>query len=74
MLPMDIVRDTAEVCGSWLVPELQRWKICEEEEKAKWKKIPKHLKSQMSKQYRKLVVTDWASEVPDERQHQLAKL
>lgn len=62
LIPMEIVGETADACTTWLVPELQRWKSLEDQERKEWAAVPLKQKSLLSEEYVKTMNADWVGD------------
>lgn len=68
LIPMEAVWESAETCASWIDPELERWTGLEELDRQEWSQVPKNEKSQMSKEFQRVMLSDWENDGygPDE--------
>ncbi|EME89782.1 uncharacterized protein MYCFIDRAFT_118362, partial [Pseudocercospora fijiensis CIRAD86] len=55
LIPMEVVGETADVAGEWVVEELRRWREGEEEERREWGKVPKREKAVFSEEFKRQI-------------------
>ncbi|KAK0337013.1 hypothetical protein LTR02_007267 [Friedmanniomyces endolithicus] len=48
LIPMEVVGRTAEACAGWLAPELERWGVGEQVERAEWGAVGRERRAMMS--------------------------
>jgi hypothetical protein len=59
LIPMEIPNESAEACAGWIVPEIRRWAENEALDRAEQEQVPRHLRSQMSENYVKTMLSGW---------------
>ncbi|SMY20566.1 unnamed protein product [Zymoseptoria tritici ST99CH_1A5] len=63
LIPMEVVGRTADTATEWIVSEIERYRRLEEEHNREWSKVPKQMKPQMDEKYKKMITSNWASEL-----------
>ena len=62
---MEVVKETADVCADWVLPELERWRALEEAERREWAAVPTEQKMRLSEQYVTTINSDWIATAKD---------
>lgn len=55
LIPMEVVKRTAEVGAGWLEKEIERWRKIEDVERREWKAMPMKEKSRLSKEHYRIM-------------------
>ena len=74
LIPMEITRETAEAAAGWITPEIERWREIEDAESKEWATVPYPLKSQLSEEYRRMMLSDWVNDAKEELSGKGSKL
>lgn len=74
LIPMEVVGQTADACGSWLAPEIERWRSIEDAERHEWAAVPIEEKGKLSEQYVKTMSGDWVSGVGNQNHVKSSRL
>ena len=68
LIPMEIVDKTAEAVAGWVAPEIERWRMMEDQEQRVWKSIPKKERAMLSEEYITVMKSNWMEEAAAEMQ------
>lgn len=59
LIPMEVTSQTADAAADWIAPEIERFRRIEEVHRQEWNMVPKEQKSQMSGNYKEVMLGDW---------------
>lgn len=59
LIPMEVVRETAEESAKWVWGEMQRWERIEAEERREWAAVPRSERRKMSEEFVRVMKSDW---------------
>jgi pimeloyl-ACP methyl ester carboxylesterase len=59
LIPMEVVGQTAEAVAGWLGPEIERWRVLEEQVRAEWEMVPRGKRGMLPDEYVGVMNGDW---------------
>ena len=74
LIPMEITSQTADAAAGWIVPEIRRWRAIEDHGQKAWEAMPYPLRSQLSEEYKEMMLSDWVGKAKEEVSERESKL